>query len=166
MENMTVDNVMYNFQHKLLPEWFFGNPKEFIGVICQDKSSLFSILNELFERAEVDNPYKPGHFSVDPDMVSDTVGMIKIKFPKPENEPLCHSIVCFFDKTFKYLGFFTFEKGGEMDENFPIMCTWSSEGEHFSYGKVSPDPDEQLIECIDVYMNKYTDTLNAEKKDN
>ena len=154
--------VMYQFQHKLMPSWFYEEPKEFVGVNCMQNTALYEILSEMFRRAGLDNPYSPGQFSVESGEVNENIGMLRIKFPKAQEEHLCHGAICFFDKGFKYTGYFTIEKGKDVDEAFPVLCSWSKEGEHFGYGKVSPDPDEQLMECISVFMGKYSEAIASE----
>ena len=160
MEKMSKEQVMMHFEHRMLPAWFYGDPRDFANVVCTEKDALFNIVNELFSRAGLENPYKPEQFSVEPDEVNKSVAMVRIKFPKPERTPLCHSAICFFDKGFSKLKYFTLEMGEDIDAGFPILCTWTEKGEHFTSGKTSLDPDEQLIECIDMYMSRYGEEIS------
>ena len=150
---MTTNQVLYQFEHQLLPRWFYDEPKEFIGVLCESPSALFEILSELFRRGGAENPYKAGDFKVEPGEVNENVMMLRIDYPKPQGEQLCHSAICIFNKGFDRLMFFTIEKGIDLDAGFPIHAAWTPEGEHFNYGKVSPDKEEQLFECVSVYMS-------------
>ena len=162
MDKMNADQVMYHFQHKMLPSWFYEDPKEFVGVLGMQNTALFEILSELFRRAGLENPYKAGQFSVEPDDINKNVGMIKIKFPKPQTAPLCHSAICFFDKGFKYLKFYTLEMGEDIENGFPVLCTWTEEGEHCLLGTTSFEPEVQLMECIEKYMGMYGEDIDAE----
>jgi len=162
MENMSIDQVMLNFQHKMLPTWFYDDPKQFVGVTSMEPTALFEIVNELFRRAGVENPYKAGQFGVEYVEVSKNVGVLNVRFPKAENSPLCHSAMCFFDKEFKYIRYYTVEKGDDTKEKFPVMGVWAKDGdklEHIALGMASLDPDDRMMECIDMFMGKYGDDI-------
>ena len=149
---MTVQQVLYHFQHRLLPMWFYDSPKEFAGVLSEKDTALFEILSELLARGEAENTFRPGEFRVEPVEVNEDTMAIKIKYPKPADAPLCFGAFCFFNKGFDKLRFFTIEKGEDIEGGFPVLGSWDADGAHSNYGKVSPDPDEQLVECIDKYL--------------
>ena len=161
---MDNNQVMYQFQHKLLPSWFYEEPKQFVGVTGMEKTALFEIASELFRRAGVDNPYRAEHFSVEPGEVNKDIGLLIIKFPKPEKAPLCFRAFCFFDRDFRNVQYYTVEKGDDIESAFPILCTWTKEGEHFRSGSASPDPDEQLTECVEMFMGKYGEEIEKAYK--
>ncbi|MCR5010297.1 MAG: hypothetical protein K6A91_05100 [Clostridia bacterium] len=149
---MTVQQVLYHFQHRLLPMWFYNSPKEFIGVLSEKPDALFEILSVLLERGDVENTFRAGEFKVEPIEVNDDSMAIKIKYPKPADAPLCHGAVAFFNKDFDDLAFFTVEVGEDIEGGFPVLCAWDKDGNHINYGKVSPDTDEQFVECLDKYL--------------
>ena len=165
MANMSADQVMLNFQHKMLPTWFYDDPKQFVGVVSMEKTALFEIVSELFRRAGVENPYNAGQFGADYAEVSKNVGVLNVRFPNAENAPLCHSAMCFFDKNFKYTSYYTVEKGDDTREKFPVLGIWAKNDdklEHINLGMASLDPDERMMECIDMFMGKYADDLEKE----
>ncbi|MBO4862183.1 MAG: hypothetical protein J5535_04740 [Firmicutes bacterium] len=149
---MTVQQVLYHFQHRLLPMWFYDSPKEFVGVLSEKDTALFEILSELLARGEVENTFRAGEFKAEPVEVSDDAMALRIKYPKPQDAPLCFGAICFFNKDFDKLAFYTIEKGEDLEGGFPVLCSWDEDGSHSNYGKVSPDPDEQLVECVDNYL--------------
>ena len=149
---MTVQQVLYHFQHRLLPMWFYDSPKEFVGVLSEKDTALFEILSELLARGEVENTFRAGEFKAEPVEVSDDAMALRIKYPKPKDAPLCFGAICFFNKDFDKLAFYTIEKGEDLEGGFPVLCSWDEDGSHSNYGKVSPDPDEQLVECVDNYL--------------
>ena len=161
MDTMDKNQVLYHLQHGLLPSWFYEEPKNFIGVLSQEPKALFEIASELFRRANLEMPYKAAMFSAEPGEVNENVMVLRIKFPKPDAVPLCHGALCFFDKSFQNINYFTLEKGPDLEGDYPILCSWSKDGQHFNLGSVSPDPDEQLVQCIDMYMGKFGDEVDA-----
>ena len=132
--------------------WFYDSPKEFVGVLSEKSEALYEILSTLLAQAGVENTFRPGEFKAEPVEVNDDAAAIKIKFPKPQDEPLCHGAIVFFNKDFDKLAFYTAEVGADIEGGFPILGSWDKDGNHYNYGKVSPDPDEQLFECIEMYM--------------
>ena len=152
VNRMTVQQVLYHFQHRLLPMWFYDSPKEFAGVLSEKPEALYEIFSTLMEQGGVENTFRAGEFKAEPLEISDTVTAIRIKYPKPQDEPLCFGALAFFNKDFDKLHFFTMEKGEDIEGIFPVLCSWDSNGEHFSHGTVSLDPDEQLLECVNMYI--------------
>lgn len=132
--------------------WFYDSPKEFVGVLSEKDTALFEILSELLARGEVENTFRAGEFKAEPVEVSDDAMALRIKYPKPQDAPLCFGAICFFNKDFDKLAFYTIEKGEDLEGGFPVLCSWDEDGSHSNYGKVSPDPDEQLVECVDNYL--------------
>ena len=132
--------------------WFYDSPKEFVGVLSEKDTALFEILSELLSRGGVENTFRAGEFKTEPVEVSDDAMALRIKYPKPADAPLCFGAICFFNKDFDKLAFYTVEKGEDLEGGFPVLCSWDKDGSHSNYGKVSPDPDEQLVECVDNYL--------------
>lgn len=152
---MNIEQVMRHFEEVLLPSWFFESPKEFLGVLAENSGALHEISGELFRRALLESPYGPEDFKVEVDMVNDSARTLSIKFPAPTEEGLCHRAICIFDKTFSKLAYYTLEKGIDLEGAFPVLFARDAEGNRFPMGSVSLDKDEQLTQCIDMYLSKY-----------
>ena len=110
---------------------------------------------ELFRRAQLESPFSASEFSAEPGDVNDEVRILSIKFPAPSEQGLCHRAICFFDKTFTKLAYYTLEKGMDLEGSFPVLGFFDEKGEHSSYGIVSPDKDEQFVQCVEIYMGKF-----------
>ena len=158
---MDLKEVLYSYEHKLLPEWFHEDPKEFIGVVATQPSALYNIISELCARSGQENPFKPGEFSVEPNQVSEDVALLRIRFPKPPAAPLCISSIIIFDKSFEKLAYYTIEKGDEPSGGFPQVCGWEKDGTHINYGSESHDADECMIKCITLYMERFFEGKEA-----
>ena len=153
---MTVNEILYSFEHDLLPKSFFDDDrKTFIGVLAQQPNALYEIASELFRRNGQENPFSPGQFSVEPTMINPEVAMLKLKFPKPPVPPLCSMSLVFFDRTFEKISYFCMEKANDSWESFPEICSWEADGTHVNYGNESPDPDEQILKCVGIHMERY-----------
>ena len=132
--------------------WFYDSPKEFAGVLSEKPEALYEIFSTLLAQGGVENTFRVGEFKAEPMEVNDEAMAIRIKYPKPVDMPLCFGAVAFFNKDFSKLRFFTLEKGEDIEGIFPVLCAWDENGEHFSYGTTSPDPDEQFVQCVDMYV--------------
>ena len=154
--------MLYNFEHGLLPKWFYEEKRDFIGLIAQQPQALYSILSELYTRSEMDNPFTPDEFRVEPEQLNEDVAMLKIRFPKPPAAPLCISAVVVFDKTFEKVCYYSIEKGDEVTGGFPVVCSWEADGTHVNYGAESHDEDECLVKCVSLYMERFFDAPPTE----
>ena len=80
--------IRYMFEHRLLPQWFFEEKESFVAPILKDKGILFEVLDQIFRKENVDNPYSPEQFNIEAAKLTEEVLMVKITFPEPEEEPL------------------------------------------------------------------------------
>lgn len=80
--------VRYQFEHRILPQLFFEDKAQFIGIILNDKDVLFRVIDEIFSGEEVTNPYSKDDFTIEAARIAESVMMLKIIFPEPEEEPL------------------------------------------------------------------------------
>ncbi|RKM56743.1 hypothetical protein D6856_14700 [Butyrivibrio sp. XB500-5] len=143
--------VRYVFEHRVLPNWFYEDKEQFIGILINDKSVLFRVINDIFEKEEVANPYSEDDFDVITAKVTEDVFMVKINFPEPEEEPLCYCSYLFFDKEFEKINYFCIEKGNEASDNYPYVCSWGESG-HSNYGNCTFDEHNDYLMCADLYM--------------
>ena len=67
-----------------------------MGLLINKKEILFEIISTLFNDEQILNPYSPEDYKVTMQKVTDEVRMIKMEFPKPEEEPLCYLCVYVF----------------------------------------------------------------------
>ena len=152
---MSAKKILYSFEHELLPEAFFNDKQGFLSLLLQDPDQLYEIIDGLFSRSGIENPFNPSEFSVEPSMANENVAVLKLKFPKPPEAPLCLASYIFFDRTFEKVSYFCIEKGDEASGGFPNICRWEPDGTHVSYGSESHDPDEQFIKCVNIHLERY-----------
>ena len=102
--------VRYLFEHRLLPQFFFTETENFIGTLLSEKDVLYRIIDSLFRKEDLENPYTAGQFSAEAAKITEQILMIKITFPEPEEAPLCYRTYLFFDTDFGKLGCYSVEK--------------------------------------------------------
>lgn len=154
---MNRHNVRYFFEHQVLPKWFYEDKVKFVVILLQDKNILFRIIDDIFKQENVENPYNEDSFDVIPFNVTDDVKMLKIIFPEPEEEPLCYCSYVFFNDDFEKINYFCIEKGSELSNNNPFVCSWSSDGIHRNHGNCTFDEDSDFLRCKEIFLksNRY-----------
>ena len=152
---MTTNEILYSLEHDLLPKAVFDDTRTMVGVLAQDPGALYEFASELFKRNGQDNPFSPGEFTVEPSMINPDVAMLKLRFPKPQVAPLCSMSLIFFDRTFRKVSYLCMEKANDSWGSFPQICSWEADGQHVSYGNESQDPDEQILKCVNIHLERY-----------
>ena len=150
---MTTFDVVYNYQHSLLPQWFYTHKEKFIALILHAPGTAYRILDDGFQRAGLPNPYAESDFKAAPSRLEDGTMVIQIDFPKPEREPLCVRSYLFFDHMFEKPLYFCVEKAGT-DDTQASLCAWTSRGLHVSYGPCVPDGEDDFTACVRAYRGK------------
>ena len=146
--------IRYIFEHKLLPQWFFEDKMKFVGLLLHEKEILFNVINDLFEKEEVTNPYSLENFDVTAAKITDDVLMLRIGFPEPEEEPLCYCSYLFFDENFEKTSYFCIEKGNVESGDYPFVCSWTPDEVHHNHGNCSFDDHNDFIRCADIHMER------------
>ena len=144
--------IRYTFEHRLLPQWFFEDKERFVAVLLKDKGLLFDVINEIFQKENVKNPYTPDQFDIEPARLTDELLMVKIIFPEPEEEPLCYCSYLFFDLAFENPAFFCIEKGNAYSDDRPFVCSWTKEGVHQNHGNCTFEGHNDFSRCVEVFM--------------
>ncbi len=161
--------IRYTFEHRALPQWFFEDKEQFIGLLFHDKNVLYRVINGMFEDEGIINPYTEDDFSIAASKVTDDVKMFKIVFPEPEEEPLCYCSYMFFDDDFEKISYFCIEKGNEHGEDYPFVCSWTKDGAHQNHGNCTFEKYDDFLRCADIHMeNMYglkRETMGTENGD-
>ena len=153
---MNRHDVRYLFEHKLLPGWFFKDGEQFIGAVINDKHILFRIISGVFKDEKVDNPYSDEDFRVTGSKIKEDLTMLKFTFPEPEEEPLCYCSYLFFDKEFQKISYFCIEKGNELSDDMPFVCSWTEDGTHLNHGNCTFEDNNDLLTCLDIHMKRFS----------
>ena len=151
---MILHQIRYVFEHRLLPQLFFENNAQFVGMVLKDKAVLFRIIDDIFQKEDVENPYTEEQFDIETAKIAEGVMMMKIILPEPEDEPLCYCCYLFFDNNFEKLSFFCIEKGNEIGQMYPFVCSWTSGGAHNNHGNCSFENHGDFLRCADIHMER------------
>lgn len=151
---MNTHEIRYMFEHRLLPQWFFEEKERFVGLVLQKKGILYQIIDDIFVKEKVKNPYSVEQFDMETAKITEEVMMLKLIFPAPEEEPLCYCSYLFFNKGFEKLGFFCIEKGNTFGKIQPFVCAWTQDGSHLNYGHCTFEKQNDFLRCADIYMEQ------------
>ena len=146
-------NLDYQFQYNLLPNWTYNAP-QFIGDLIKDGvgATLYSQIKSFYEREKAELPYKEEDFRGFHARLDDDTYVIVMKFPKPEETPLCYAAFIFIDVKTDEKAYYTLERGINLDGSLlQFMCFKDREGGHHNYG--SADPRQHPLD--DIILIRY-----------
>ena len=135
-------SIQYEFQHRLLPNWSYNSPQFFNDLVNNgEKQTLFKAAKSVYDNRKEEIPYKEedfGGFHARLDV--DTV-VIVLRFPKPEEVPLCYCALIYLDTKTNRIAYYTLEKGKDpiSERDMQFLCGWDYEGKHQQYGSVYTD---------------------------
>ena len=151
---MTVYDIRYSFEHRILPAWFYKHKGQFTGLLLKDKNVLYEIIDDMFKDAEMENPFTRDDFDIVAARLSNEIMMLKIIFPAPDQEPLCYCSYLFFDQNFERTSYFCIEKGGSIEPDKPYVCGWTADGKHQNYGNCTFDENDDFLRCLNLHISK------------
>ena len=109
------------------------------------------------------NPYREEDFEIESFPLVAGVTALKITFPEPEIEPLCYKAYLFFDQEFEIMSYFCRERAYEEgeEEKTALLCSWYPNHNHAIIGESTFDDRQDIFNCIEVYMKKYSAKYNG-----
>lgn len=146
----------YIYEHRLLPHWLFDLKEKFVMSMIKNPSIIYEMLQGTFDQNGVECPYQKEQFIVTPGRFTDSVTVIKLTFPEPEEHPLCYAAFIFFDEDFQSLSYITVEKRDELseDDNLPLFA-WEPGKKHFLVGECKSGGMNDFKVAADYYMKRY-----------
>ncbi len=154
---MSLHEVRYQLEHRMLPGWFYGEGARLIGVLEQDQAFLYKVMNRLLEQEGIANPYRAEQFQATFVSVNESVMALRLTLPEPEDEPLCYELVMIFDRNYTRTGFYTIEKGSGVGVERMFLCGWDRDWSHQNYGSCAPDREQAFRRILEIYQNRETD---------
>ncbi len=134
-----MSNIYYQFQHRVLPNWAFHSEHFFNDLIQVGiKEVLYSAISSVYKDQNEELPYAKddfGGFYAQPD---DETVIAVLRFPKPEEVPLCYCAYIFKNRKTGQMMYYTLEKGQDPTDGreMQFLCSWNSEGRHQQYTSV------------------------------
>ena len=135
-------NILYQFEHNFLPQWAYGAPDFFNDLINHgEKETLYRAAKNVYDKNGLEFPFKEDDFSgfhvrLDVDTVC-----VLLRFPEPQEVPLCYCSFIFMDANTNQIQYYTLEKGADPITNreMRFMCGWDKKLEHKQYGSYYVD---------------------------
>ena len=149
---MTDYQIRFDFEHHVLPNAFFTNRLDFIGMLLMDKNSLFYVIKGMMEDKGLECPYTEDQFSIMPLRLNDEISLFTLTFPEPEKGPLCYKCYLFFDEEFSRAMYFCIEKN---EKGIPVVCAWNIKGEHVEYMPCSLEDLDDFRKCADIFNTEF-----------
>ncbi len=145
----TLQNIRYRFEHLLLPSYCSEGKGGFVSALLEDNGILFSILDDLCKRHEVDNYYPREKFIVNPIKISSDILALQLIFPNPEWVPNCFCAYYFFNMDFSLSRYFTIEYSEGEPAGVAYICEWAGD-RHLNYGVHDVTDGKDLDRCVEL----------------
>ena len=146
--------LLYTFQHDWFPQLFYRQQEALTAALINDGETVHRILTSLAGEAGVECPIEAAELPVEVLGYPIDRYVIKIAFPEPDQDPLCHFVCLCFDKGFTDMRYLTVEKSAGIDgDTRPFLCGWTRDGRHENYGQC--ELEEALDRCVGLYLGEY-----------
>lgn len=155
---MDINDAMYFFQHKILPNGFFTDKMNFIGMLIKNQNVLFEIISGILSENNINNPFSAQQFSIISSTLTNEIGLLKITFPEPLQEPQCYYSYLIFDTYFKHAMYFCVEKDNSSEQ--PMLCAWTADGFHYDYENCNLDDKEIFTKCSEIFVDSFQDLFS------
>lgn len=131
---MGLYDTRYTFEHILMPELFYGQPKMLMEVLAEDSKNFYKTWKSVCKEHYIEDSYKKEDFSVTAFQVSKDVKGFEVTLPEPEESPLCYAFYFVCHKDYKKCAYYTVEK---TEQGGACLCGWTKEGGHTIMGIVA-----------------------------
>lgn len=149
--------LLYHFEHQVLPLLFYQNPEEVCMMLCKDGTS-YDVFDSWVKTNKIDCVYNKNDFKVT-DITKENMAdllAIKLTFPKPDMPLLCYSSFMIYDKKTGRARYYTIEKS---NNNKIYMCGWSKKAQHLNFGHINMN-DDWGEKCLNKFASETTFGLN------
>ena len=161
--NKLTHKIRYAFEHRLLPHLFYDGKLQFMGKFSRGKELLFFIIDDMFKDQKAKNPYTQEDFDTAPFRITDDILVLKIIFPEPEDEPLCYCSYVFYNTKTENGIYFCIEKGRPDDIDQAFVCCWTPDGTHEDYDKCPLNKNQDLLRCVQIYIDRFPEEFSQHK---
>jgi hypothetical protein len=145
-EEITLFDARYYFEHRLLPQRFFHNPKATMESLAG--TGLYELWKAYAAENGFDVTYKAAEFATRRETRDGGVTILILTMPRPEETLLCYRIyLCVQDDEEAYFTAELDEYDGYYDEGC-LICGWNPEGVHqlYTQSRILPGEDDPEYE--------------------
>ena len=175
-DDITVQNVRYHFEHKLLPHYFYQAPYRIMTHLLS-KSVMYS-WQKLCNYNEIDPTYnekdtKTSLYFLAGDGEDDDLLIERVVLPEPDQDLLCYRIYLLYDVYKEKAVYYTIESDKMTNEMFPydggefvFVCSWDEDGSHYNYGTIllaDSGDDAAMEKELAIIYNHYYSAIAAEE---
>ena len=169
---VTLFDVRYYFEHRMLPQEFYEAPEKTMDSLLE--KGLYERWNRYTADSGFDSPYPAESFSVREIPRNGDVRILVLAMPKPEKTLLCYRIYLCLDPESGTAMYFTAEYDiyeGFFDESC-LICGWKQDRTHqyFRETRIIPDSNDPeyekaLAEEVSVIRDLMQEQIEADRRE-
>ncbi len=149
-EPLTLFDVRYYFEHRLLRQIFYASPESTMESLRE--GGLYERWNTYTAEIGFESEFEYDQFSTRDMMQDSGIQMLMLILPQPDATLLCYRIYLCYDPKTETAAYYTAEYDkyeGFFDEGC-LICGWSPDGSHHYYleGKILPDSEDPEFETM------------------
>ena len=130
----TPAQVRYQFEHRMMPKYFYDNPANMLDVLGS------AGLYRLWEAVSTDNGVDPTYPAEDYVQhfykTADGATLLQIELPQPDANTLCYRIYLVYDPASGSAGYYTVESD-DFTPDAAFICMWTDDGTHKNFGAMN-----------------------------
>lgn len=174
-EDVTVQNLRYQFEHRILPHYFYQSPYTIMTYLLSE--GIMHPWQIVCDSNGTDPTYseadtKASLYFLAGDGEDDDVFIERIILPKPDKDLLCYRIYLLYDVYKENAVYFTIESDQMTNEmspydggEFVFVCSWDEESVHHNYGEIllaDSSDDAAMDKEFAIIYNLYNSLIAAE----
>ena len=148
----TPAEVRYQFEHRMLPRYFYDNPENMLSVLGD--IGLYTLWASVTTENGVDPTYPEADYVQHFYTSADGATVLQIELPQPDANLLCYRIYMVYNAATGVSGYYTVESD-TFTPTAAFICSWTPEGTHMNYG---------AMEAIGRNGDGYAEAMAAEMR--
>ncbi len=157
-------NIMYEFEHRLLPRWILTSGAFYNDLMKNGaKQTLYGALKSVYDNRNEEMPYKLEDFNGMNFYTDESTIVAMMKLPDPTEVPQCYRMYMYYDPEIKKIACYTVEKGVDIDgTELRFLCEWDQDGNHKNYGGFHLINMTQMVsQEIRIFQNYFRNTTRT-----
>lgn len=157
---MTLFEVRYYFEHKLLPKYYFEDTEPFLTEMLDAYGSdgnnlLYDMISDMAKKREIDLLFDEEQYKVKIYQLEEDEFMIKISLPEPQESTLCSHIYLLFSvDDLSNKRYFTIELLEiKRKRKYYCLCEWEPSGFHVNHGYLPKSGAQIEDKIIELFKN-------------
>ena len=161
-ESISLTDVRYYFEHRLLPHDLYENADRLIPFLQQN--GVAALWTNFTLNNDLDPVYTKDQFGTREFPQADGTTILLLTLPMPEVTPLCCRVyLCWNEQTGK-AAYYTVEYDDNFGEKW-FLCGWSQDGTHLNYGVIDTIQDcndPEYENALAAELSKILELLNSD----